>query len=235
MTFFFNKNQLAQNQSRTFIRSLGFMVRRNRRTAFSLVEMLAVIAVIGLIAATTAPMLFSTMKANRLSAAGEEIVNRISYAQQLAVSRNHEIELRFYHYVDPEDPASKDHYRATLIAQPAPDPEAPGKVETIVLSDLSFLRNGIVVANSETLSPIFTEVERTDTADADRRIIASNASYKTIRFFPDGSCDLTVKINESYLTVVEERDLEISGGGIPKNFFAIQVDHYTSRSTTYRP
>ena len=205
-----------------------------RTTGFSLVEMLAVIGVIGLIAATTAPMLFSTMKANRISAAGEEIVNRISLAQQMAVSRNHEIELRFYHYVDPDDPTSLDHYRATLIAQPAPDPDAPGNVETIILSDMSRLRNGIVVANNAVLSPVFAEAGQTDTPDKEGRISGATASYRTIRFFPDGSCDMPIVTNQAYITVAEERDLA-SAGGIPRNFFAIQVDHYTSRSTTYRP
>lgn len=209
-------------------------LRPRRGRAFTLIELLAVIAVIGLITATTVPMLFSTMKANRLSAAGEELVNRISLAQQMAVSRNHEIELRFYHYSDPEDGASKDHYRAMLIAQPAPDPNAPGNVETIVLSDMSYMRNGIVIANDKDLSQILTEGSREDTADADRRIRNATASYKTIRFFPDGSCDVTLVTNKAYLTVVEERDFEREGG-IPKNFFAVQVDHYTSRATTYRP
>lgn len=203
------------------------------KAAFSLVEMLAVIAVIGLIAGTTAPMLFSTMKANRITASGEEIVNRISLAQQMAVSRNHEIELRFYHYVDPEDGTSLDHYRATLIAQPAPDPSAPGGVETIVLSDLSLLRNGMVIANNPVLSQVFSG--KTDVADTERRITGASASYRTIRFFPDGSNDLTLVTNEGYLTVAEERDLQSAGGGVPKNFFTIQVDHYTSRVTTYRP
>jgi uncharacterized protein (TIGR02596 family) len=197
--------------------------------------MLAVIGVIGLIAATTAPMLFSTMKANRLSAAGEEIVNRISFAQQLAVSRNHEIELRFYHFVEPEDPTSLDHYRATLIAQPAPDPDAPGNVETIILSDMSRLRNGIVVANDALLSPVFAEAGKTDTPDKEGRIVGATANYRTIRFFPDGSCDMPLVTNQAYVTVVEDKDLQSATGGIPKNFFAIQVDHYTSRSTTYRP
>jgi uncharacterized protein (TIGR02596 family) len=209
-------------------------VGSRRGRAFTLIELLAVIAVIGLITATTVPMLFSTMKANRLSAAGEELVNRISLAQQMAVSRNHEIELRFYHYVDPEDPTSKDHYRATLIAQPAPDPNAPGVVETIVLSDMSYLRNGIVIANDQTLSPILTETTRSDYADADDRIRDVEANYKTIRFFPDGSCDVILVTNQAYLTVVEERDFD-AAGGVPKNFFAVQIDHYTSRATTYRP
>jgi uncharacterized protein (TIGR02596 family) len=207
---------------------------RCRQSAFSLVEMLAVIGVIGLIAATTTPMLFSTMKANRLTAAGEELVNRISLAQQMAVSRNHEVELRFYHFKDPEDTTAGDHYRSTLIVEPAPDPEAPTATAYKVLSEMSYLRGGIVIANDEKLSPPFAESSRDENTDTDNYVRTAEAKYKTVRFFPDGSCDLTVITNESYLTLVDAREFE-NGNAIPNNFFAIQVDHYTSRVTPYRP
>ena len=197
-------------------------------------EMLVVISVIGLIAATTAPMLFSTMKANRLSVAGDEIASRISLAQQLAVSGNHEVELRFYHYADPDDPTSKDHYRATLVALPAPDPSAPGAIKTTVLSELSYLRNGIVIGKNSALSPTLEESSRADNTDDEKPIPGVTANYKSIRFLPDGTCDVTVVPADAYLTIVEEHDLKTQGE-VPKNFFAVQIDHYTSRITTHRP
>lgn len=211
---------------------LSQFCRWPRGSGFSLVEMLVVVSVIGLIAAATAPMLFATMKANRLSAAGEEISNRIALAQQFAVSRNHEVELRFYHYSDPEDPKTRDHYRATLIVEPAADPNAPGAVQTTVLSEMSYLRNGIVVAHSSVLSPTLEDVN--DQGDSEGRIRAASASYRSIRFSPDGTCDVKLRPEDAYLTIVEERDLAAQGE-VPKNFFAVQIDHYTSRITTFRP
>lgn len=201
---------------------------------FSLIEMITVIAVIGLIVAMTAPMLFSTLKANRLTAAGEELINRISLAQQMAVSRNHEVEMRFYSYSDPEDPGSAPHYRATLIVKPVVDP-AGTETKPVVLGEVSRLRNGIVVGDSEKLSPILADPARSSQTDTDQIIQGATASYKSIRFRPDGTCDLTSVPADSYLTVVEERDMQSATGGIPKNFFAIQIDPYTSRCTTYRP
>lgn len=203
---------------------------------FSLIEMITVIAVIGLIVAITAPMLFSTLKANRLSAAGEELINRISLAQQMAVSRNHEVELRFYEYVDPEDAGSAPQYRATLIVKPIVDPSVSG-AEPVPLGEISRLRNGIVVGNSNTLSPILADAQRPSQPDNDlddNVIQGVTATFKSIRFRPDGTCDLTSVPADSYITVVEERDIG-SGGAVPNNFFAIQIDPYTSRCTTYRP
>lgn len=201
---------------------------------FSLIEMITVIAVIGLIVAMTAPMLFSTLKANRLTAAGEELINRISLAQQMAVSRNHEVEMRFYSYSDLEDPGSAPHYRATLIVKPVVDP-AGTETEPVILGEISRLRNGIVVGDSIALSPILADSARSSQTDTDEIIQGTTASYKSIRFRPDGTCDLTSVPADSYITVVEERDVQSATGDIPKNFFAIQIDPYTSRCTTYRP
>lgn len=208
---------------------------KGRIRGFSLVEILVVLAVIGLITAATAPTLFATMKANRLSAAGEDIVNKISLAQQMAVSRNREIELRFYHYQDPEDATSKDHYRAVIVAQPVADQSGLGGAQAAeILSELTRLRSGIVVVNDEILSPIFSESGMTDSEDRERVISSGNASFRSIRFFPDGSNDLTLVTNRAYLTLADERDFE-KAGSLPKNFYAVQIDHYTSRTAAYRP
>lgn len=210
----------------------GTRIRRIARVGgFSLIEMITVIAVIGLIVAVTAPTLFSTLKANRLTAAGEELINRISLAQQMAVSRNHDVELRFYLYSDPEAISSAPHFRATMLFKPVvgtttADPER--------LSDVAYLRSGVVIGNNSTLSPILagSQAFEPDTEDI---IQSTTAQYKSILFRSDGTCNLSTFVpNQSYITLVDERDLE-SGGAVPQNFFAIQIDPYTSRCTTYRP
>ena len=208
--------------------------RAAARHAFSLVEMLVVLGVIALVTAATAPTLFNMMKANRLSAAGEDIVNRISLAQQLAVSRNQEVDLRFYAFEDPEMPGSAAGYRSTLIVAPSADPSVeragtPAKI----LSEMSLIKSGIVIGDSTTLSPILSEPTRVAKSDDEKYIKTDAATYKVIKFFPDGTCDLGNVQNKSYFTLVEERD--VRGGDVPKNFFAIQIDRYTSRVVTHRP
>lgn len=224
---------LSFGSSRTW-----YLLGKARHRGFSLVEMLVVLSVIALVTAATAPTFFSMMKANRLSAAGEDIVNRISLAQQMAVSRNQEVDLRFYAYEDPETPGSSALYRSMLVVAPTADPNAPPAVAgqapaAKILSEISFIKNGIVVADTATLSPIFSEQSRVSNPDNEQIIKSGTANYKTLKFFPDGSCDVGSVQNQAYFTVVEERD--IKGQDIPKNFFAIQIDRYTSRVITHRP
>lgn len=193
--------------------------------------MLAVIAVIALIVSATAPTLFSAMKANRLSGAGMELIARISLAQQMAVSRNHEVELRFYNFSEADDPGSEPHYRSMLIVKPAT--AAGGSPE--ILSDMSFMRDGIVIGATKELCPILEDSDRKSENDSEERIPSATATYKSIRFRPDGTCDIGLVPNEAYFTVVEQNDIRGSSTDIPKNFFAVQIDPYTSRCVTYRP
>jgi uncharacterized protein (TIGR02596 family) len=201
---------------------------------FTLVELLAVIIIIGLIAGLAAPTLFGVMKANRLTGAGEELMNRISYAQQLALSKNQEIELRFYYFEDPEVPGSSDHFRATSII--SPDMTSTAASDGTALSEVAFFKNGIVVPQDSKYAPIFTRPGVVMAAVPQGVLPASDAAYASIRFRPDGTSDLIgLATNECYLTLVDELDVQISDGAVPRNFFAIQIDPYTGRCTSYRP
>lgn len=201
------------------------------RIGFTLIELLATITIIGLITAATAPLLFETMKGNRLTGAGESIASRISMAHQMATARNREVELRFYSYVDEGEIGNEENFRATLIAAPALDPTAgPG---SMILSDLAHLKSGIVIAGTSSMSPIFSDSSRDFESDPETKINGSSGKYKSIRFFPDGSCDLTSVTNESYITLADANS--ISGGDVPPNFYCIRIDKYTSRTTIYRP
>ncbi|MFM2166589.1 MAG: hypothetical protein RIS79_960, partial [Verrucomicrobiota bacterium] len=66
--------------------------------AFTLIETLVVVSIIVLILVMTAPSLFSTMQATRLTAAGETVLGFLSEAQQVAQSQNTPVEVRFFRY-----------------------------------------------------------------------------------------------------------------------------------------
>lgn len=223
------------------IRGPGGLAKRQRPSGgrrlvrgFTLVELLAVIIIIGLIAGLAAPMLFGTMKANRLTGAGEELVNRISLAQQMAVSRNHEIEVRFYRFTDPETPESGDNYRASVIASPDTTTSAGG-VSTII-SEVAYFKNGVVVPNNSTFAPLFTQPGQADSPDDENVISNAEAVYRAIRFRPDGTSSIVgIPTNQAYLTLVDELDLQAGDSQVPKNFFAIQIDPYTGRCVSHRP
>jgi len=210
--------------------------------AFTLIEMLVVVAIIALIVAAMAPLVFGSLAASRLSAAGEIMAAQISFARQRAVSANEEIEVRFYSYDDPEAAGNQANinamgiYRTTL--------EATGGVtnpDPVPISEVYYLPTGVVVSGAQVMSRLLAKAE--SEIDSKRHIQKAQATYKAFRFLPDGSTNIlqilgaeegeTQFYAQSYLSLVEDRFAD--SPEVPKNFFAIQIDPSTGRVTSYRP
>ncbi len=207
---------------------------------FTLIEMMVVVAMIALIVAATAPMVFSTLISTRLTSAGETLAGQISLAHQMAVSRNQTVEVRFYQYEDPESPGSKPAYRAVAIMKASGLGAASNK-EQVQLTDTFYLPSGIVIGDSSQMSPLLSGGYSPLQPDSERIVKRSKtARYKAVEIRPDGTTNIelmmgnTYKPNRSYFTLGEEHVLEGSES-IPKNFFAVQIDPTTCRTTTFRP
>src|SRR4029079_344923 len=74
------------------------------RRAFTLVELLAVMAVIAVVIAFAVPAATQIMRGSQLTQGSQQFADQIGFARQLAISRNHPIEVRFYKFSDPETP-----------------------------------------------------------------------------------------------------------------------------------
>lgn len=214
-----------------------------QRSGFTLVEMLVVVAIIALIVAAMAPMVFSSLSASRLTAAGEVLAAQISFARQRAVSANEEIEVRFYRYDDPEMAGNQETFNAMGIFKTSLEESGTTtEPQPVPIGETYYLPSGVVIGESEVLSQIIAKARSNN--DQERRILKAQATYKAFRFLPDGSTDLLYILgsgggavdrlySQSYLSLVEERFA--GSGDIPKNFFAIQIDPTTGRVTSYRP
>lgn len=223
-------------------KSARLVIARQRSSAFTLIEVLVVVAMIALIVAAMAPMVFSSLVSTRLTSAGETLGGQLSLARQMAVSRNESVEVRFYEYEDPESPGSRSEFRAVAIMSLR---DRPGAVDTGLreqLTDTYFLPSGIVLGKTLALSPILASGSIPSNTDAEKVIKRSNnARYKSIQINPDSSTNLTVLLGgtyqpeQTYFTVAEERVLSDDRGVIPDNFFVVQIDPDTARTSTYRP
>jgi uncharacterized protein (TIGR02596 family) len=210
------------------------------RKGFTLIEMMVVVAMIALITAAVAPMVFNTLVSTRLTSAGETLAGQLSLAQQIAVSRNQTVEVRFYQYVDPESPGSKPAYRALAIMQASSADGATNQLNK-QLTDTYYLPSGIAVSDSAAMSPILASGRVQSEADKEKIIRrASDARYKAFLVRADGSTNLEqlmrgdYRPNQCYFTLGEDRVLQDSST-VPKNFYAVQIDPSTGRTSTYRP
>lgn len=109
------------------------------------------------------------------------------------------------------------------------------------MTDTLYLPSGIVLGNSADMSPLLASGSVTPQVDSERIIKrASTARYKAFQINADGSTNMEQLMgggfhpNLAYFTLGEENALEGSQS-IPKNFFAVQVDPATARTSTYRP
>ncbi|MEM9017980.1 MAG: Verru_Chthon cassette protein D, partial [Verrucomicrobiota bacterium] len=119
-----------------------------KKTGFSLVEMLIVLGVVGLLLAFSAPNLFSVITANSLTGEGVLLDNQLTFAQQIAVSKSADVEIRFFKLADESAAQTEEAYRAYQLFQ------FNNRGELIPIS--AFFRIRPPVALSEELSTILT-------------------------------------------------------------------------------
>jgi uncharacterized protein (TIGR02596 family) len=223
------------------------------KSGFTLVEMITVIGIIALLVALVTPALVDVIRSTRLGSAGDSLVNRISLAQQSAVSLNTEVELRFYKYIDENsDRPSDTAYYAYQVVSTPPSGEAQP------ISDVYYLESGVILSSLQSLSPLLTaSVQQRPNASGNflftpttKGIQPDAVTYAALRFYTDGSCRVLSEndagttaaesataftippLTESFLTVIESRDAE---AGLPKNFYCVQIDTYTGKTRVYRP
>jgi uncharacterized protein (TIGR02596 family) len=209
--------------------------------AFTLIEMLVVITIIAILLAISAPALFNTIKATRLSGAGDRLLGALSEAQQMAFSKNYPVEVRFYYY-DVALGTGKNYRSYQIFSVTNP----PGKnSETIKkVSEVTKLPDNVIVSADSMLSPSLSKVTMKDT---DTNSGIANIDYSAIRFMPDGTCrtvdtganglaSLTFPtLVDNFVTLHEEASKALDSGKLPGNFYIIQTDPYTGKSRNYRP
>jgi uncharacterized protein (TIGR02596 family) len=88
-------------------------MKKNRQSAFSLVELIVVAAVIAVIIGFAVPAANNLIKGSQLTQGSQTFIDIFAFARQSAISRNRAVELRFYRYADLDTPGENASVKAT--------------------------------------------------------------------------------------------------------------------------
>lgn len=230
------------------------VILRVRPTAFSLIELVVVIAIIAIIASFTVPAANSVLRGSSMTQASQMLTDQISLARQLALGKNRAIEVRFYQFGDPESPGetvadpNKGRYRSMQLFEVVESGVA------VPIDKIQRLPSTVVMNMSAELSTLIGGPGQTPLSPTGRdpelpRGVKNSYKYVSFRFNQDGSTNLrgtdvtdpdrkllwflTIHNDAppNYDKITELKDSR----GERIDFFTIQIDPVSGATKGYRP
>ncbi len=164
-----------------------------RKSGFSLVELIIVVAIIALMSALIIPAATSTMMGSRLSGASNQVLSTIAGARQTAIVHNRTVEVRFYQFCDPEIPGENPSRPETGRYRAMQTFEYDEHGAALPVTQVERLPDGIVFDSNVALSTIFdprqskTFTPPLDAAAVLPRGVGTNYHCSAFQFTPSGS------------------------------------------------
>jgi uncharacterized protein (TIGR02596 family) len=211
--------------------------RRSARPSagFTLVELLVVIAVVGMIVALAVPSIEPMMKGSKLTTAADDLRFRLSGYRQQAVTENQPIEIRFLKFVDTSVPGGREAYRAYVAGRLRQKQTTTGSGEFVFdpIGNVVRLPDGVVISSLPEFSSIVHD-EKLRHGIHDLPVGDQMTSqFASFTFRPDGSTDSPKRAGDLwFVTLVNERD-DTAGNTAPDNFISLAVDAYNGSIRVY--
>ena len=197
--------------------------------AYSLIELLAVMATIGLLATTALPAMRGILDGVNVSGAAGMAEAELSLARQTAMSRNLPVEIRFYQH----DDGTGLKWRQVGVLIPA---SASGLSSDQWITPGKILSGNIIMEESGDFSTILSKATAppytgTESASAPPSVRGKN--YVGFRFNSDGSSNLPS--DQAWCLTLKNPFTKAQGQAPAANYVALVLDPLTGRTVSYQP
>lgn len=197
---------------------------RGRSPGFSLLELLIVVAIIGILSAVAIAGLINVSRSTNLTSAAQRVGDQFALARQTAIARNLPVEVRIYDLPD-YDSTTGNLMRGIQMFLPDGTP---------VSRPLLFFQR-VIISTNTTLSPMFSLMD-SGTTNFSR---FGSRGYKSFTIRPNATLSKTnaggaFSDTNCFLTLYHENDNKPDGIK-PANFATVQINPVTSKVTILRP
>ena len=189
---------------------------------FTLFELLCVMTILTILLAVTLPSLDSVMKGSKLNRAGVLMADSLSLARQEAVTRNREVEVRFYNFASPQ----MQGWRGFQIFRV--EQTASGRT-VVATSPVKLLPEGTEITADTSFSPIlFADA----TVGGSTTLPSSGAAtYTGFRFRPNGSTSGDINATNNFLTLQNSQGTKPPADG----YYTLQINTVTGKVNAFTP
>jgi uncharacterized protein (TIGR02596 family) len=207
-------------------------LRMRRGQAFTLVELLAVMAVMGIMLVLVAPAMNQILRGSNMTQSGQFVSDQLTLARQTAMTTGRTVQVRFY-LLPVSSPGSATNYAAVQCFRM----EENGT--PTALTKMQSLLNRIIFASDATHSTILANTAPTVTGSSTLPAYGNQiCPYVGFQYLRDGSTDLDpsqVATNGGWFVTLVDANKPIPAGGLPTNYYSVRVEPLTGHIRAFRP
>lgn len=188
------------------------------KSGFSLVELLVVVAIMGVLIAVALPAMTSLMQSSDLTRAGQMLTDQVNLARQIASAQNTVVEVRLIQLPGRTGYTGIQLWKADSAG------------------DLKAVKNVITLPQPMTISanPAHSAaISSLPTGSMPNGSSVANASYAALQIRPSGFVTPILEMDSLFFTVM--RDTLTTDSQLPPNYFMLQINPLTGAPLVYRP